>query len=278
MIRVGVDVGGTFTDLVALDGRALVTRRRCPRTPDDQSEGVMRALEAIDGSASVDRLRARHDGRHERAARAPRRAHGARHHRGLPRRDRDRPPGPPVALRPDRAPARRRSCRASCASGARADGPGRASSSRSTRTACERPSTRCARPRSRPSRSACCSRSCTPSTSARVGEALREALPGRPRLAVERGAAGVPRVRALLDHGRRRLPRARLARLPRAAGGRAPSEAGVPAPLVMQSSGGVVDARRRRRRPAAGCVLSGPAGGVVGAAHVARGRAASRTC
>ena len=46
-------------------------------------------------------------------------------------------------------------------------------------------------------------------------------------------------------------------------------EAGVPAPLVMQSSGGVLDVGAAADQ-AAGCVLSGPAGGVVGAAHVAR--------
>ena len=46
-------------------------------------------------------------------------------------------------------------------------------------------------------------------------------------------------------------------------------EAGVPAPLVMQSSGGVLDVGAAAEQ-AAGCVLSGPAGGVVGAAHVAR--------
>jgi N-methylhydantoinase A len=41
-----------------------------------------------------------------------------------------------------------------------------------------------------------------------------------------------------------------------------------PAPLVMQSSGGVVDVRTAEERPAA-CVLSGPAAGVAGAAYVA---------
>jgi N-methylhydantoinase A len=46
------------------------------------------------------------------------------------------------------------------------------------------------------------------------------------------------------------------------------AQAGLPAPLVMQSSGGVVDVEGARRL-ASGCVLSGPAGGVVAAAHVA---------
>jgi N-methylhydantoinase A len=47
------------------------------------------------------------------------------------------------------------------------------------------------------------------------------------------------------------------------------SDAGVPEPLVMQSSGGVI-ALEAAAGNAAACVLSGPAGGVVGAAHVAR--------
>jgi N-methylhydantoinase A len=44
-------------------------------------------------------------------------------------------------------------------------------------------------------------------------------------------------------------------------------EGGVPAPLIMQSSGGVVRVDDAVS-DAAGCVLSGPAGGVVGAAYV----------
>src|SRR5215217_4429136 len=45
--RLGVDVGGTFTDLVALSKGELVTAK-VPSTPKDQSEGVMNAIDASD--------------------------------------------------------------------------------------------------------------------------------------------------------------------------------------------------------------------------------------
>ena len=44
--------------------------------------------------------------------------------------------------------------------------------------------------------------------------------------------------------------------------------AGIPRPVVMQSSGGVMDLERAAANAAA-CVLSGPAAGVVGASHIA---------
>ncbi|MBA3630035.1 MAG: hydantoinase/oxoprolinase family protein, partial [Actinobacteria bacterium] len=44
-IRLGVDVGGTFTDLVALVGGEVKTAK-VPSTPKDQSEGVMDSLKA----------------------------------------------------------------------------------------------------------------------------------------------------------------------------------------------------------------------------------------
>ncbi len=43
--RIGVDVGGTFTDLVALGGGDILTAK-VPSTPRDQSQGVMSALNA----------------------------------------------------------------------------------------------------------------------------------------------------------------------------------------------------------------------------------------
>jgi N-methylhydantoinase A len=42
----GVDVGGTFTDAVLLDGRAVHTAK-VPTTPRQESEGVMRAVAAV---------------------------------------------------------------------------------------------------------------------------------------------------------------------------------------------------------------------------------------
>jgi N-methylhydantoinase A len=48
----GVDVGGTFTDAVVLGGERLVTGKS-PTTPDDQSEGVMNAVnEALEAAGS----------------------------------------------------------------------------------------------------------------------------------------------------------------------------------------------------------------------------------
>lgn len=45
-LRLGVDVGGTFTDLVALGGDGRMVTAKVPSTPADQSEGVVSALRA----------------------------------------------------------------------------------------------------------------------------------------------------------------------------------------------------------------------------------------
>ena len=42
----GVDVGGTFTDAVLLDGGAVHTAK-APTTPGNQSGGVIAAVEAV---------------------------------------------------------------------------------------------------------------------------------------------------------------------------------------------------------------------------------------
>src|SRR5258708_1945665 len=54
-LSVGVDVGGTFTDLVAVDAEGRITTQKVPSTPADQSEGVARALGLL-GAANVIRF------------------------------------------------------------------------------------------------------------------------------------------------------------------------------------------------------------------------------
>ena len=45
--KIGIDVGGTFTDLVAVDEAGTVTLAKSPSTPEDQSIGVMTGLERL---------------------------------------------------------------------------------------------------------------------------------------------------------------------------------------------------------------------------------------
>src|SRR3954469_7379822 len=49
----GLDVGGTFTDAALLDGELLRTAK-VPSTPDDQSRGVIAAVEEVLGRASAE--------------------------------------------------------------------------------------------------------------------------------------------------------------------------------------------------------------------------------
>ncbi len=52
---VGVDVGGTFTDLVSVDERGRVHAGKVPSTPADQSDGVSAALDLL-GGTTVERF------------------------------------------------------------------------------------------------------------------------------------------------------------------------------------------------------------------------------
>jgi N-methylhydantoinase A len=47
MYRIGIDVGGTFTDLVAVNAKGEVTIAKAASTPADQSIGVMEGLERL---------------------------------------------------------------------------------------------------------------------------------------------------------------------------------------------------------------------------------------
>jgi len=47
-LRVGLDIGGTFTDLVAMDEEGKLRVAKSPTTPDDYTVGVMNVLKDLD--------------------------------------------------------------------------------------------------------------------------------------------------------------------------------------------------------------------------------------
>src|SRR5689334_13811945 len=55
MYRIGIDVGGTFTDLVAIDVAGATTLAKVPSTPDDPSLGVLDGLEQLAARLGLDR-------------------------------------------------------------------------------------------------------------------------------------------------------------------------------------------------------------------------------
>jgi N-methylhydantoinase A len=44
VLRIGVDIGGTFTDLVLLHADGRVVTRKIPSSPDDHSRAIVEAL------------------------------------------------------------------------------------------------------------------------------------------------------------------------------------------------------------------------------------------
>ena len=97
-IRIGIDTGGTFTDVVAVDeetGELATTKT--PSTPADPAVGFMAGVDKVLGAAralagdAVTRGQPRHDRRHQQAARGQGREPRLHHHRGLRARARDRP-------------------------------------------------------------------------------------------------------------------------------------------------------------------------------------------
>ena len=55
MLRIGIDVGGTFTDLVSVDAEGRVTLAKVASTPADQSLGVMAGLDRLAEALGLDR-------------------------------------------------------------------------------------------------------------------------------------------------------------------------------------------------------------------------------
>ncbi|TMI78951.1 MAG: hydantoinase/oxoprolinase family protein, partial [Bacillati bacterium ANGP1] len=54
MFRIGIDVGGTFTDLVAIDEAGRVALTKAASTPDDPSRGIIEGLGLLAGELGRD--------------------------------------------------------------------------------------------------------------------------------------------------------------------------------------------------------------------------------
>ena len=229
--RIGIDIGGTFTDLVFMD----------PRRPGAARQGAVHARRLQPGHCAGARRsdgarRAAHrrhrpdhawdDGRHQRAARRQGRARRADHDRGLSRRARNSPAAHARALRYPLAQAG--------ATGAAPDAL-RGRGARSTITVASiAPWTK---PRRDPGHRATCSATevdaiavclinayANGAHEARIRDLIRAAQREHPRVDFERAAARNPRIRAHQHDGRQLLRAAAgeaLSRQPRRQAARA---------------------------------------------------------
>ena len=263
--RLGVDVGGTFTDLVALSEGKLVTAK-VPSTPQDQSAGVMNSIETSEIEPGVvDALahgmtvatNALLERRGARTALVT--TEGFRDIIEIARQSRpslydlsqDRPP--PLVPRKLRFTVKERM-------GPEAEITGLDEESLNEIVSSIK--------ESEVEAVAVCLLFAFmhPEHEERVGEALRKELP---EVHVSLSSEVLPEFR---EYERFSTTAADAYLAPRLAAylknlaGKA-EEVGVPSPLIMQSSGGVVGIDDAIG-DAAGCLLSGPAGGVVGAAYV----------
>jgi N-methylhydantoinase A len=270
-LLLGVDVGGTFTDAVLFDGQALHTAK-LPTTPEDQSTAVIAAVEEVlrrAGACGGDVEAFSHGMTvgtnallEERGARTALIAtRGFADLLEIGRQDRPQlyrlcaPKPPPLAAEDLRFEALERTGPEGVLEPLAADEPGRLA-----RAVAESGAEAVA---------VCLLFSyLDPSHERALAEQLRHQLPG---VHVSVSHEVLPRFReyercstTVIDAYLSPLLGRYLSRLGEAATG-----AGLPDPLVMQSSGGVTSAVEAARA-GAWSVLSGPAGGAVGAGLIAR--------
>jgi N-methylhydantoinase A len=265
-VRLGVDVGGTFTDLVAIRDGRLVTAK-VPSTPRDQSVGVLAAVDAcaVDTAAvqvfchgTTVATNALLERRGARVALVTTEGFrdvleiGRQNRPSLYDLTRDRPP--PLVPRELRFTLRERMGPTGVVVPLDEDDLARVVAVLA---------------RSEVEAVAVCLLFgfLHPEHEQRVGAAIRQALPGVP---VSLSCEVLPEFR---EYERTATVTADAYLAPRVAayfrrlGARA-REAGLPEPLVMQSAGGVAAIGAAAAQPAR-VVLSGPVGGVVAASHVA---------
>ncbi len=268
---IGVDVGGTFTDAVlALDGRVITAK--APTTPDDQSEGVLAAIEAALAKAGADAgqveefshgmtvaTNALLEGRGARTAFVA--TEGFTDVIALGRQDRPQLyrlcSARPAPLAPDElrfgAPERMTP-----------DG----SLKELTADAAKDLAARVAESGPEAVAVALLHSYRHPEHERAIGDALAQALPDA-HISLSHEVVGTFReferaATTEIDAALSPL----LGRYLRSLVGRA-SEAGLPEPAIMQSNGGLIDVEAAAGH-ASWTVLSGPAGGAAGAAFVAR--------
>ena len=256
MKRLGVDVGGTFTDLIYVDdeaGRILV--HKLPTTPADPSQGTVQGLREVadqaetapseldqvfHGTTIATNIVIEHTG-----ARV-----GHAHHRGLPGHPPHRAaqeaaqllelPGSAVAALPDRAAARP-------ADGARADRQGRLRARAAGRGAGSRAGAGAQGGRRRGGGGLLPLLVRQPRARGARGRDRPRGVPRGIPLGLVGGAAAVPRVRALLDRVPERVRRPEGGRLrveaPRGAGASRRADALPPDDVGQRRR----DSGRRRR-------------------------------
>lgn len=264
--RLGIDVGGTFTDLVSISDEGLVMAK-VPSTPRDQSQGVMHSIDTSGVSAeSVTALahgmtvatNALLERRGARLALITTEGFrdileiGRQHRPSLYDLTRDHPP--PLMPRELRFTVRERM-----------DPDGEA-------VPLDMDSVECAIEAIKAAGDVDAIAVCLlfafmhPAHERAIGKAVRKALPD---MHVSLSSEVLPEFR---EYERFATTTANAYLAPQlhrylSSLARTVEEGGLPSPLVMQSSGGVIGVEDAAAN-AAKCVLSGPAGGVVGAAYV----------